>query len=778
MSATVFKDYPAANTRNKVDKVTGLQSPLSELVPRTKKASGGKRKVKKCKSTTPITSFLHNLKEAEIEISSDIEFDAEKTLRTRSLSGNIYTSSLVIETEPSSTQPLLVHDLSAIARSDPANRESLTTLLNSVKQTVTVKPSSKDDLSVAQNCKQTTRMQNAPITTEMRNTPTSQADASVDDGAKISATVAVTTKQTNPSLSTMAPITATAGVTNSPSVMQAQTGATYTPPSFPIKATVMSTMPVVCSTTAMGTQMIHQYQQAQQFNDLYYGGMHQPRNPMQVQLEGINKTLTQMASDMKYYSQQNHQLGERLDGCEFEQEIEFIKRRKQDKQIKDLEDKVCLLTKLVCSQDTELTALKNKLKFDEKQQTKTTLIIHGIVNDSSKTEMQLIESFFKDDMKLASNPPRVISAYWSRKGKNEDDASNTSPMIVKLKAFEDKKKVFDNLKNLKGHKNAKGKYFSIRSQQPDSFNEDDIRKRSIFQSNKKLPPANKQQMELKKGTLTINGVKYAKKVSVLDASRMLHMTNDEIQVFKCVEISSGTVKKDSGSVFAGYAAEVATIDDVRNIYTHLKIKYADAAHVIMAYRLAGLDKAYDEDYLDDGEHGGGRRLLKHMIDSDITGRMVVVTRYFGHVYLGPKRFDHITSAAQDALTLLANGQTFNSKLDLHAAPPIPPEQLKPRAQRRSNLPRSFTGPYAAPHAPMQPSSQPIRRAAPLRVTPNAPLWSSQPPPMSSNRFHLLADDSTDGEISFDLPRSQYASLDDLTQPEDWNTEDRGQWADA
>lgn len=57
----------------------------------------------------------------------------------------------------------------------------------------------------------------------------------------------------------------------------------------------------------------------------------------------------------------------------------------------------------------------------------------------------------------------------------------------------------------------------------------------------------------------------------------------------------------------------------------------------------------DADYDDDGETQAGAR-LKHLLEVlDLTGVLVVVTRWFGGIHLGPDRFKHINQAARDAL---------------------------------------------------------------------------------------------------------------------------------
>ena len=77
---------------------------------------------------------------------------------------------------------------------------------------------------------------------------------------------------------------------------------------------------------------------------------------------------------------------------------------------------------------------------------------------------------------------------------------------------------------------------------------------------------------------------------------------------------------------------------------------AAATHNVWAYRVdSGRDGAYCENFSDDGEHGAGFKLLKLLREKDITYGMVMVTRWYNGVHLGPKRFDCINTAAINAL---------------------------------------------------------------------------------------------------------------------------------
>ena len=113
--------------------------------------------------------------------------------------------------------------------------------------------------------------------------------------------------------------------------------------------------------------------------------------------------------------------------------------------------------------------------------------------------------------------------------------------------------------------------------------------------------------------------------------------------------------------------EVHTIRDVRRVYKHFKILYADASHVMMAYRLPGTNTAYDSDYYDDGENGGGRRLFRILNDNDALSTMLIVVRYQSEMLLGPQRFQNIHDVAEEALGLMQEGRFQQSILKLQSA---------------------------------------------------------------------------------------------------------------
>lgn len=123
-----------------------------------------------------------------------------------------------------------------------------------------------------------------------------------------------------------------------------------------------------------------------------------------------------------------------------------------------------------------------------------------------------------------------------------------------------------------------------------------------------------------------------------------------------------SVVTEKRSVFVARAARVDSRAQAERYLDHLlatEKKVAAATHNITAWRVrektapgmgtgAG-DVRVFQDFDDDGETAAGSRMLHLMQLMDVWDVVVVVTRWFGGVKLGPDRFRLINGAARDAL---------------------------------------------------------------------------------------------------------------------------------
>lgn len=108
------------------------------------------------------------------------------------------------------------------------------------------------------------------------------------------------------------------------------------------------------------------------------------------------------------------------------------------------------------------------------------------------------------------------------------------------------------------------------------------------------------------------------------------------------------------SVFLARAAPVSSPAQAKHYIAHLLAsdkKAARATHNMTAWRIRGPNETSYQDCDDDGETAAGSRMLHLMQLMDVWDVMVVVSRWYGGVHLGPDRFRIINTTAREALIL-------------------------------------------------------------------------------------------------------------------------------
>ena len=118
------------------------------------------------------------------------------------------------------------------------------------------------------------------------------------------------------------------------------------------------------------------------------------------------------------------------------------------------------------------------------------------------------------------------------------------------------------------------------------------------------------------------------------------------------DICHGEPFVDRKSTFQAHASVVANMDEVKLVQNELlkNRKIAHATHNIMAYRITTSSSSVIlQDCDDDGETAAGGRLLHLLNILDMKNIIVVVSRWYGGIHLGPDRFKHINNVARSLL---------------------------------------------------------------------------------------------------------------------------------
>nr|XP_022290388.1 protein IMPACT homolog [Crassostrea virginica] len=165
---------------------------------------------------------------------------------------------------------------------------------------------------------------------------------------------------------------------------------------------------------------------------------------------------------------------------------------------------------------------------------------------------------------------------------------------------------------------------------------------TIMKENKSL----RQELELLK---SVNGNVYKDKVLVPRAEDVLLALDEDKEALGHIEVVTSEKKREKGNRFIANAAEAKTYGDVRKFYKKIcSIPiHAQASHRILVNRSTDKDGKLIDGYMDDGEYGAGRNLLKHLEERRLNNVVCVVTRWYGGEHLGGMRFELMKDVATE-----------------------------------------------------------------------------------------------------------------------------------
>ena len=121
-----------------------------------------------------------------------------------------------------------------------------------------------------------------------------------------------------------------------------------------------------------------------------------------------------------------------------------------------------------------------------------------------------------------------------------------------------------------------------------------------------------------------------------------------------VKVIPGDSITYSGSTFTGFAAHVASMQDVSDVMELVKSEpgMASASHLMYAYMM-GPKQNFDSD----GDHGVGLHLLRHMQDQKMNNIICIVARDCASecLHIGKRRMQHAVTVCDKAITMLKSG---------------------------------------------------------------------------------------------------------------------------
>ena len=155
--------------------------------------------------------------------------------------------------------------------------------------------------------------------------------------------------------------------------------------------------------------------------------------------------------------------------------------------------------------------------------------------------------------------------------------------------------------------------------------------------NRDLHTLDQLDLKIEKGKLKINNTEFISEIQCPHYSEVLTWNEAECNKLTKLyheKIKQGTTIQVESSTFQGYTAEIATIEDINELYKAMRLMHTTARHITCSFRLPGKNFVKFQDSCDDGEWGAGRHILNAMKSTDMYFRVIFITRHYNGKHVG------------------------------------------------------------------------------------------------------------------------------------------------
>lgn len=379
---------------------------------------------------------------------------------------------------------------------------------------------------------------------------------------------------------------------------------------------------------------------------------------LQQSVDGVLKKVTTQETVTSNNSHRVFDLQEKV--AKNEEGIDDMER-----DLKETKFQLQVVSNIVIKQDEQIKILSNKISQMQQREMAANIVISGIPETKQERPIQLFNNFVQHGLELQELIP-ANRAFRIGVGANR-------PLLVELRHPENKGRLFANAVKLKGKKNEKGGSYFISDHLPEDQNESRRRINELVAENKRKPSSHKLDMQISKGTLLINEEPYEKSVKAPSARDLIEPNEKLFDKAEELDIVKGGRKIQEQSKFYSFAVAVQDFEDVQAALLQTRMKFADATHVSCAFRLPGANTPFNQDYVDDGEFGCGRTMLKVLREEKYMNMAVFIVRYYGGKHLGPARYDTFRELAKDAIRALMSKREKEEEKNMEnrAASPLP-----------------------------------------------------------------------------------------------------------
>ena len=278
------------------------------------------------------------------------------------------------------------------------------------------------------------------------------------------------------------------------------------------------------------------------------------------------------------------------------------------------------------------------------------ILISGIAGDQlGENCKEKVLTLLRDKMNMTVEDTEVEVAH--RLGAK----TGTKPRTVVVRCvFALRDRVFQFTKNLKDITNEQGDSYFVNPQLPEPLaverRDREEQYRSIKKSNARISDEEAHRrvpVHIKNKVLYINKVPQKHHIFPPTVQEMLNVKPAVQDKMNAITFSESSTVVEKGSTFSAFATHVKNTTDVKLAYARIRQICPESDHVMLGYTLKNYTGHHDN-----GEYGASKKILQKILDNGSANTAVFVTREYGGVHLGQRRFMYIERVAQEALLAL------------------------------------------------------------------------------------------------------------------------------
>ena len=340
---------------------------------------------------------------------------------------------------------------------------------------------------------------------------------------------------------------------------------------------------------------------------------------------------------------------ERIEAIENRQELQAQKLVQISENLLQSQTKEDLLTGFMANLSSKINELDRRVENLELNYMKRSVVLTGLNMEPSKANfIKEVKHLFQKEMQVTITKLEDVFFLTRR---------STSPAVITFQTLADKIEVMKNSKKLNELENYDGKPIYLNDYLPPALNEKKKREAEIYHDNAK--EVNELDMVKKGGRLWIENQPYKKMIETPRVEDLITLSAQQVEQALCTPIVKGQQIDEMENSFIGFMAKATTYEEIKKLYVKMKLSFADARHIVCAYRIPGSRSFECEDYCDDGEHNMGNSLLKWMKSEDIKSTVLFVTRYTSQNKIGPQGYQLYQEAAKSAWKKINPNATQN-----------------------------------------------------------------------------------------------------------------------